>query len=63
MYKVAFRSFRRADMGGLHTYTNIQVQSHTHRCMAGLAEKSGDDPGGDEQQQLVADAGAPVLVL
>lgn len=31
--------------------------------MAGLAEKSGDDPGGDEQQQLVADAGAPVLVL
>lgn len=45
------------------THTHAQVQPHTHRdAWQASAEKSGDDLGGDEQQ-LVADAGAPVLVL
>lgn len=46
------------------TYKHNHTHIHTERdAQQALAERSRDDPGGEEQQQRVAGAEAPVLVL
>lgn len=45
------------------TYKHNHTHIHTGDAQQALVERSRDDPGGEEQQQRVAGAEAPVLVL